>query len=111
MDVPGHITFGAGRSGRFQFGMVQGQMDVAVAAEEQRVDFTGDGFDEGTELRGAVAPESWVASCKGTYTFMWVTTQRSTPCASLHLRTDERSPDERITVLRIRDHRPTAHPR
>lgn len=42
MDGPGHITFGAGRSGSFQFGMVQGQ----------RIDFTWYGFDEGTEHTG-----------------------------------------------------------
>lgn len=52
MDGPGHITFGAGREGSFQFGMVQGQMDCKVAEQGQRIDFTWHGFDEGTEHTG-----------------------------------------------------------
>ncbi len=41
MDVPGHITFGDGRSGNFQFGMVQGQMDCKLdKRQSQRFDFT-----------------------------------------------------------------------
>ena len=53
MDVPGHVTFGAGRSGSFQFGMVQGQMDCRPAdLSGQRIEFTWHGFDEGDELTG-----------------------------------------------------------
>ena len=52
MDGPGRITFGAGRSGSFQFGMVQGQTDCKVAEQAQRIDFTWRGFDEGTEHTG-----------------------------------------------------------
>jgi hypothetical protein len=53
MDVPGHITFGAGRSGSFQFGMAQGQMDCRPAEPlGDRVEFTWHGFDEGTEHTG-----------------------------------------------------------
>lgn len=53
MDVPGHFTFGSGRSGSFQFGMVQGQMDCRPAYPSvQRMEFTWHGFDEGDELTG-----------------------------------------------------------
>ena len=53
MDVRGHITFGAGPSGSFQFGMVQGQMDCKLDnRQNSRVEFTWHGFDEGTEHTG-----------------------------------------------------------
>lgn len=52
MDGPGHFTFGPGRVGSFQFGMVQGQMDCKLAAQQAHVDFTWHGFDEGTEHTG-----------------------------------------------------------
>lgn len=53
MEVPGHITFGTGRSGSFQFGLVQGQMDCRTdRRQDQRIEFTWDGFDEGDELAG-----------------------------------------------------------
>ena len=32
MEVPAHITFGSGRSGSFQFGLVQAQMDCRAGA-------------------------------------------------------------------------------
>jgi len=52
MEVPGHITFGAGRSGSFQFGLLQGQMDCKIDKQSQRIEFTWSGFDEGDELTG-----------------------------------------------------------
>jgi hypothetical protein len=53
MDVPGHVTFGAGRSGSFQFGMVQAQMDCRLAdTSDRHIEFTWHGFDEGDELTG-----------------------------------------------------------
>lgn len=53
MDVTGHITFGAGRSGSFQFGMTQGQMDWRDGEPRAHgVEFTWHGFDEGTEHTG-----------------------------------------------------------
>lgn len=53
MEVPGHITFETGQSGSFQFGLVQGQMDCRInKRHEQRIEFTWQGFDEGTELSG-----------------------------------------------------------
>lgn len=53
MDVPGHFTFSRGRSGSFQFGMVQGRMDCVLDQHNrQRIDFTWHGFDEGDELTG-----------------------------------------------------------
>lgn len=53
MDVPGHITFETGRSGSFQFGLVQGQMDSHIDRQHgQRIEFTWHGFDEGDELSG-----------------------------------------------------------
>lgn len=53
IDGPGYIIFGAGRSGSFQFGMVQGQMDSRLAELlGDRVEFTWHGFDEGTEHTG-----------------------------------------------------------
>jgi hypothetical protein len=52
-DVPGHVTFGPGKSGSIQFGMVQGQMDCKVdGRQSRRIDFTWHGFDEGDELTG-----------------------------------------------------------
>ena len=53
MEVPGHITFGASRSGSFQFGLVQGQMDCRIDRHhDHRIEFTWHGFDEGDELSG-----------------------------------------------------------
>ena len=53
MDVSGHLIFGPGGSGSFQFGMVQGQMDCKVDRRRSpRIDFTWHGFDEGDELTG-----------------------------------------------------------
>jgi hypothetical protein len=52
MDGPGNFTFSTGRSGSFQFGLVQGQMDCKVAQQGQRIDFTWHGFDEGTDHTG-----------------------------------------------------------
>ena len=53
MDVPGHFTFSRRRSGSFQFGLVQGQMDLAPdQRNHQRVEFTWHGFDEGDEVTG-----------------------------------------------------------
>ncbi|UUZ67084.1 hypothetical protein LP416_19420 [Polaromonas sp. P2-4] len=53
MDVSGHVTFGAGRSGSFQFGLVQGQMDCKIDKRQGlRIEFTWHGFDEGDELTG-----------------------------------------------------------
>lgn len=40
MNLPGHFTFGLGRSGNFQFEMVQGQMDCkADKRRSPRIDF------------------------------------------------------------------------
>ena len=52
MDGPAHITFGPGRAGSFQFGLVRGQMDCKPAEQGARIDFTWHGFDEGTEQLG-----------------------------------------------------------
>jgi hypothetical protein len=53
MDVLGHITFGAGRTGSFQFGLVQGRMDCRLEGPSaQRIEFTWHGFDEGDEISG-----------------------------------------------------------
>jgi hypothetical protein len=53
MDVPGHVTFDAGRSGNFQFGMVQAQLDYRISkASPSRIEFTWHGFDEGDEVTG-----------------------------------------------------------
>jgi len=52
-DVPGHFTFGSGRCGSFQFGLVQGEMDCRIdRCSNRRIDFTWHGFDEGDELTG-----------------------------------------------------------
>jgi len=54
MEVPGHFTFINGRTGSFQFGLLQAQMDwnVRAASMPRRIDFTWYGFDEGDELTG-----------------------------------------------------------
>ncbi len=53
MEVPGRITFEKNKSGSFQFGMVQGEMDCRIDKRQgQRIDFTWHGFDEGDELAG-----------------------------------------------------------
>lgn len=53
MDGPAHITFSAGRSGDFRFGMLQAQMDCRLAdTSGRRIEFTWHGFDEGDELTG-----------------------------------------------------------
>lgn len=53
MDVPGHITFGVGRSGSFQFGLVHGEMDCRIDRRPNlRIEFAWHGFDEGDELTG-----------------------------------------------------------
>jgi hypothetical protein len=41
MDVPGHVTFDADRSGSFQFGMVQAQMDCSITEPSAaRIEFS-----------------------------------------------------------------------
>jgi len=50
LEVPGHITFKTDRSGTFQFGLVEAQMDCR--RQGQRIEFTWDGFDEGDEMTG-----------------------------------------------------------
>jgi hypothetical protein len=54
MEVPGHFTFASGRSGSFQFGLVQAQMDCRIRAGSNPpyVEFTWHGSDEGDELTG-----------------------------------------------------------
>jgi hypothetical protein len=53
MDGPGHITFGTGRTGAFQFGMVHGQIDWRAGEPLKKgIEFTWHGFDEGTEHTG-----------------------------------------------------------
>jgi hypothetical protein len=54
MEVPGHFTFVAGRSGSLQFGTVQAQLDCRIRAGSKpaRIEFTWQGFDEGDELTG-----------------------------------------------------------
>ena len=53
MEVPGRITFGTGRSGSFQFGAMQAQMDCKLNTRQcQRIEFTWHGFDEGDEMTG-----------------------------------------------------------
>ena len=53
IEVPGHIIFSADRSGSFQFGLVQAQMDCKIDKRQgQRIEFTWHGFDEGDELTG-----------------------------------------------------------
>jgi hypothetical protein len=54
MEVPGHITFVSGRSGSFQFGLVQAQIDCRInaATDPPLIEFTWHGFDEGDELTG-----------------------------------------------------------
>ena len=54
MEVPGHITFGSGRSGSFQFGLVQAQMDCRAGRPAgRRIEFTWHGFDEGDAVAGS----------------------------------------------------------
>lgn len=54
MEVPGHFTFASGRSGSFQFGLVQAQMDCRIRAGSNppHIEFTWHGSDEGDELTG-----------------------------------------------------------
>lgn len=48
MEVPGHLTFETGQSGSFQFGR-----DCRIdRRQDQRIEFTWQGFDEGDELAG-----------------------------------------------------------
>lgn len=50
MEVPGYIAFEKNGLGNFQFGLVQGQTDYRV--NDNRVEFTWSGFDEGDEISG-----------------------------------------------------------
>lgn len=50
MEVSGHMTFEAAEDGRFQFGLVKGEMDCRW--QGQRVDFSWRGFDENDEVGG-----------------------------------------------------------
>jgi len=61
MEVPGHMAFETDLSGCFQFGLVQGQMDCRHERwqgqrqgqrQDRHIEFTWQGFDEGTELAG-----------------------------------------------------------
>ena len=54
MDGLGHITFGAGRSGAVQFGMMHSQTGSRPPTDshEDCVEFTWHGFDEAKEYTG-----------------------------------------------------------
>ncbi len=52
MEGPGHIIFEKDGAGGFHFGCVDASVDWRYAASNDRVDFTFDGFDEGTEVSG-----------------------------------------------------------
>lgn len=49
-EVPGHFTFDARGLGSFQFGYVQGEMDVRYL--DARAEFSWAGMDEMTEVSG-----------------------------------------------------------
>lgn len=55
-EVPGHFTFGARGLGSFQFGYVQGEMDLRY--DNARADFSWAGMDEMTEVSGRGHAES-----------------------------------------------------
>jgi hypothetical protein len=52
LEGPGHITFARGGVGELRFGAVNVTLDWRLAAKENRVDFTFEGFDEGDEVSG-----------------------------------------------------------
>ena len=53
LEVPGHFNFAANRTGSFQFGIVQGEMDCRFDGKPpRRVEFTWQGSDEGDEVCG-----------------------------------------------------------
>ncbi len=48
MEGPGHFTFGRDGTGRFRFGLVQGEMDcrMEIASGKARIEFSWEGNDE-----------------------------------------------------------------
>lgn len=54
MEVPGHFKFASNRSGSFQFGLVQAQMDCRIRAGSNplHIAFTWQGSCEGDVLTG-----------------------------------------------------------
>jgi hypothetical protein len=52
MEEAGHVTFKKGGSGGFHFGCVDASLDWRYDESLDRVDFTFEGFDEGTEVSG-----------------------------------------------------------
>ena len=66
MDGPGHITFGAGRSGAFQFGMVQGQMHCRPAEPRAHgVEFPESPSEQGRHSLPAKAAPLTVTRARG----------------------------------------------
>jgi hypothetical protein len=54
MEVPAHITIRSDLTGEFQFGLLQGGMDVRVSTLDgvARVEFSWSGFDENDPVSG-----------------------------------------------------------
>jgi len=52
MEESGHVTFQKGGSGGFHFGCVDASLDWRYDDSLDRVDFSFEGFDEGTEVNG-----------------------------------------------------------
>lgn len=52
MEEPGHVTFQKSGSGGFHFGCVDASLNWRFDDSLNRVDFTFDGCDEGTEVNG-----------------------------------------------------------
>ncbi len=50
MEVPGYFAFEKKGLGDFQFGLVQGGMDWKV--QDERLEFSWDGVDEGNQITG-----------------------------------------------------------
>ncbi len=48
MEVPGHFTFNKNGTGLFQFGLVQGEMDCRLGADDkrERIEFSWEGQEE-----------------------------------------------------------------
>jgi hypothetical protein len=54
METPAHMTIRADLAGEFQFGLVQGDIDARVGADDgvARVEFSWSGFDENDPMSG-----------------------------------------------------------
>ena len=106
MDGPGHITFGAGRSGAFQFGMVQGSRTAGLPSRRATASSSLGTASTRHRAHGRGYARIAAGELQGHLYFHLGDDSAFAPCANQRRHASAQPQDERIPVLRIRRYRP-----